>query len=1043
MRWSNTRYFQKKRTALIASVSKGHFAVSDFLLRVGADPSVQNAEGVDALMLACQLHGKSPNHSDLIQLLLLHGASTQNQDKKQQTALHFAARKGCHGAVKMLLGKSKKTDQLGPNINAIDSQGMTPLMYAALRGHVQIVNTLCSAAANVNLRDYGGSSALHYAARSGKKLMVDVILAKGTNLGAEDQYGLNPVKIAAALGRVDFVQELLNHGAVLLPWVRESNPMQSPRNTRSALVLAASNGHMDTLQLLLSHRIATKHDPEAIHAELAEADRVALLGCHDDIHRFISPILQQQQVVPLPKSTRFRKRCSCQTCKIVFAGDDGGSSLVSTNLTNGAASPETTQSQLILESGLVECMDTTSQTVAIQTHTEGASICSASSSVGGETGKPPTTPPNMNSGSDIVVDDDNEDEDDDNEDENKKNKSHKMEKRFKFNKVFDPNDLNVKSDIIRIIGAYLQEQGYDRTSRVLQEETDIKLQKRKEMNEKAQEIYDMISRGEWGNISKLTTKSMLGRNYRRFLYAIHKQNFLELISRGENERAFSFMQKRLKPLEAQSRSQPNKSEFADLCYLLVCKSVHDTVSFRNWDTDSARERLAEDFKSMVEYSTEDSSSSLVSRQGFVEKNRLIHLLQQAIAYQLEFSSVQDSGVTPKIDTLLDDFQSVAIPKLLQSTFVGHTYNVKCVKFLGDEGRLLASGSSDRTIMIWRVQEDFENDSSEDEDEEGDTAPSNSEARDIEESDRKNKQKGLEDNRVRQVKQRGPETVIYGHKSRIWDISSDRSGRWLTSASGDSTVRLWDIWSCLEEDSSSYIDPEDIRATSRNSNLGQKSIFNNYQSSTRVKFEDIETGHVGDIYGITFHVDQEHVATAGYDKTIRLVNVRSNQVVKTFQGHTAAVTDVKFNQSGNLIISTSKDSTVKFWDSISGVCVRTLTQPVGEVTSIDKSKDGLHILTASKDSSICLWDVRTSRVIQRFRGYQNSSLNFVRAVFGPREALVYSGSEDGKVHTWDTLTGKLLAKLRGHTGPVFHTVWNNSQSLLASCSADGTVRTWKA
>jgi len=48
--------------------------------------------------------------------------------------------------------------------------------------------------------------------------------------------------------------------------------------------------------------------------------------------------------------------------------------------------------------------------------------------------------------------------------------------------------------------------------------------------------------------------------------------------------------------------------------------------------------------------------------------------------------------------------------------------------------------------------------------------------------------------------------------------------------------------------------------------------------------------------------QTHVVTAGYDRCIRLLDVRTGAVVKTFTGHRASVSSVVFNLYGNLIIS---------------------------------------------------------------------------------------------------------------------------------------------
>ena len=74
-----------------------------------------------------------------------------------------------------------------------------------------------------------------------------------------------------------------------------------------------------------------------------------------------------------------------------------------------------------------------------------------------------------------------------------------------------------------------------------------------------------------------------------------------------------------------------------------------------------------------------------------------------------------------------------------------------------------------------------------------------------------------------------------------------------------------------------------------------------------------------------------------------------------------------------------------------------------------------LLTASKDNSNRLWDMRMGKPIQRFKGHQNTSKNFVRAVFGPSEKVILGGSEDGNVYMWDAESGLLLHKLYGHRG----------------------------
>jgi len=249
-------------------------------------------------------------------------------------------------------------------------------------------------------------------------------------------------------------------------------------------------------------------------------------------------------------------------------------------------------------------------------------------------------------------------------------------------------------------------------------------------------------------------------------------------------------------------------------------------------------------------------------------------------------------------------------------------------------------------------------------------------------------------------------TLTGHGARIWDISTNNAGKLMASAAGDGEVRVWDI-----------------------KNIDRGVCL----SSQKV--------HEGDAYTVQFHPGQNHIVTGGYDKTIRLIDVKTGATVKTFTGHNSSVSKTIFNPHGNLIISGSKDSTIKFWDIVSGLCIKTFSSHLGEVTSVDINSSGSLLLSGSKDNSNRLWDIRTARPIKRFKGHQNTSKNFIRSGFGPNQSLIIGGSEDGEVYIWDIETASILQRLKGHSDMVYSAVWNQSQSLLASCSHDNTVKIW--
>jgi hypothetical protein len=83
--------------------------------------------------------------------------------------------------------------------------------------------------------------------------------------------------------------------------------------------------------------------------------------------------------------------------------------------------------------------------------------------------------------------------------------------------------------------------------------------------------------GDWTEVDKLIASKPSIRNQKSFLYAVYKQQYLEYIEHHELQKAFTFLNKRLKPLE---HLQTTPSEFKELCYLLTARSVQDAGAFK-------------------------------------------------------------------------------------------------------------------------------------------------------------------------------------------------------------------------------------------------------------------------------------------------------------------------------------------------------------------------------------------------------------------------------------------------------------------------------
>jgi tetratricopeptide (TPR) repeat protein len=74
------------------------------------------------------------------------------------------------------------------------------------------------------------------------------------------------------------------------------------------------------------------------------------------------------------------------------------------------------------------------------------------------------------------------------------------------------------------------------------------------------------------------------------------------------------------------------------------------------------------------------------------------------------------------------------------------------------------------------------------------------------------------------------------------------------------------------------------------------------------------GHTGDLIGITFSPDGSRIATASFDRTVKLWDTLTGREVFTLRGHTAGVLALAFSPDGHRIVSGSIDYTARVWDA---------------------------------------------------------------------------------------------------------------------------------
>ena len=243
-------------TALFWASSRGHAnIVRNLLTNTTArdDINSPNLKGLTPLMVASQ-HG----HTETVRILLSSGADPALLNTKRQSALHLACHAGHSAAIGLLLLAQNSHTRF---LNALTSNGKTPLIFAAISGHADACSILLSAGPiHVNTQDTSGKTALYHASSHGHGEAVEVLLAQGSaSPEIPTHAGDSPLHIACERSHARAVGALLAHGAVL----------ETPRASDGMSALQIAMWYKRTGILAPLILFQTQQDPERYTKEMA------------------------------------------------------------------------------------------------------------------------------------------------------------------------------------------------------------------------------------------------------------------------------------------------------------------------------------------------------------------------------------------------------------------------------------------------------------------------------------------------------------------------------------------------------------------------------------------------------------------------------------------------------------------------------------------------------------------------------------------------------------------------------------------------------
>ncbi len=200
-------------------------------------------------------------------------------------------------------------------------------------------------------------------------------------------------------------------------------------------------------------------------------------------------------------------------------------------------------------------------------------------------------------------------------------------------------------------------------------------------------------------------------------------------------------------------------------------------------------------------------------------------------------------------------------------------------------------------------------------------------------------------------------------------------------------------------------------------------------------------HTETVEAVAVSADGKFIATASFDKTVKLWDAATGKELRTYggeQGHKGQVLCVAFSARGDQIATGGTDNSVRIWDVPVTTAAKTFAT-TGATTGVAVAADGKTFALAGADGVVKVFPLGEEKGALELKGHTGAVLSVGYLTTG--NVWVTAGA-DKTIRFFNGIDAKLIASYSTGTADITGFAVRPDSQAVFTTSADGVLRFWQ-